>query len=223
MASSLLFFALPILAQEYIGPSPLRGFELEAQSRSKQMSINVQERRDRALVYNNRTMILVSQKVSQIKDINKQNASFKIIDELEYINLAWTNHFIEIMTGLDMALQKIRSRALKSEINGRDVSATVLAIDEAEKAISLARQEIADQAFESYIPDPAKISDLKLNNISQNALVSQFRLQFKNLRDDLFSDLTTLRDGPVKNARNSVNNALQVLQKIPAVNVDPIL
>jgi len=46
------------------------------------------------------------------------------------------------------------------------------------------------------------------------------RTQFQNLHKSLFKDLFALRDGAMKGARKSVQDALQTLSQIPKVDDD---
>jgi len=218
----LLFFVTFAYAQTFIvQTSRLHQLELEAQSRSRQMNLQVQERRARAKAQNEQMLDDLQQNINQIINHEKRDTLEKIINEMEHINLVWTNHFIRVLTQLDNALQKIKSRSEKVSANGQKISQTTAAIKKAETAIAAARTAVANQVSETYMVDITKIPQAAPTKSSQNNLVGEFRFQFKTLRNKLFSDLTLLRDGAVKDARTAVQDTLQVLLQIPNVNKEP--
>lgn len=217
-AGTLLFFVAVAYAQTYPQTSLLHNFNLGAETRSRHMNLQVSERRALVKIRTKQKLDNLEQKISQISDYSKQSAARKIIKQMEHINLVWTNRFIKVSDQLDASLQKIKSRSEKASANGQDISKTTVAIKKAEVAIATARKEAANQVSKIYMADATKIAQIASTKISQNNLVSQFRVQFKALRGILFLDLTSLRDGAVKDARISVNNALQTLSQVPDVD-----
>jgi len=163
----------------------------------------------------------MQQKISEIKDKRKMEAATKVANQLERVNTVWTGHFNNVLDHLSTVLEKVKSRAAKAAANGSDVAATNAAVQKASDAITAARTAVAAQAQKTYTVDTATITGSTSTTAGQDNLVSKLRSQFKTLREQLFSDLMGLRDGVMKDARTSVQNALQTLQQVPDVDKEP--
>jgi gas vesicle protein len=165
----------------------------------------------------------VQEKIGEILNNQKQKSAEQIVSQLEHLNEVWTDHFADVLNHLDTVLQKIKTRADKAAANSLDVSGVNTAITTAETAISKARTAIETQAKKAYTVDLTAVQkDIATTTtaIGQNKLVTNLRAQFKTLRDQLMKDLFGLRDGLVKEARTTVQNAFQALSKVPDVNED---
>ena len=160
-------------------------------------------------------------KIDAIKDQVKRTAADRIVARLDHVNQVWTDHFTNVLDKLEDILKKVQSRADKAQANGQDVSAVNIAVQNAESKIVAARSAVADQAKKTYIVDPTKLPGATSSTTSQNSLISKLRDQFKLLRDQLLKDLTTLRDGAMKDARNSVQDAASALSQVPDVDLEP--
>jgi len=207
-------------AQDIVLNSNLRQLQVQAEIRARQMNLNVDERRYRADIFNKRAMVALQEKLSQISDLKKQSDVKDILDEMVYVNLAWTNHFVLVLENLDNVLQKAKSRRDKALQNGADISQIIIDIQKAERVIETSRQNVLNQISSIYVIDPNKISLIvKGGTVTQKSLVNEFRLQLKDLRDNLFSDLSFLRDGSIRDARIGVYGAIQTLSNTPRVDI----
>jgi len=160
-------------------------------------------------------------KISEIKDSKKKEMADKIMNQINRVNQVWTNHFTNVLNRLDTVLQKVKSRVAKLPAD-RDLSALNSAISKAESAISLARSQVLEQSQKSYIVNTSTITNETSINSGQDDLVNAFRSRFKLLKDKLMSDLFSLRDGAVKDARNAVQEAFMALSKIPNVDRESV-
>ncbi len=149
----------------------------------------------------------------------------QIVNQLERLNKVWTDHFTNVLNHLDTVLQKIKTRADKASANSQDVSGVNAAIQAAETTISNARSAVEAQAKKTYTVDLTAVNSGIATTTAatgQNQLVINLRAQFKVVRDQLMKDLFGLRDGLMKDSRLAVQNALQLLSKIPKVNEEPV-
>lgn len=156
-------------------------------------------------------------RINQISDAKKRAIAQRIVDQLNHVNQVWTNHFANVLDRLDDVLQKIQSRTDKVAANGTDVSSVATAIQKAKTAIATARTAVTAQAQKTYALNLSTIPQ----GTDQGALVSQLRNQFKTLHEQLRKDLTALRDGVIKDARQAVHDALQALRQLPHVDEEP--
>ena len=221
-ASFLLLFFSSASAQTITPINRLAQLQLEADKRARQMDLGVQERRLRADYQNKIYLSALQPKLSQIADIKKQQLVKEILDELTHVNLSWTNHFISVLGQLDNVLSKIKSRQEKALLNGRDVSASTLDFKKAEKAIEAAREQVSNQVSKTYAIDELMIIvTTPEKKITQTNLVNQFRVLLKGLRDSLFTDLSAIRDGSIRDARIAVYSALKSKSQIPGIHAEP--
>ncbi len=160
----------------------------------------------------------IQQKTSKIREQRKKDAANRIANQLNHINEVWTDHFTNVLDKLDAVLQKIKSRTEKAAENGQDVSSINTAIQKAETAIASARTAVLNQAQKTYNVDSNRVTDANSTEASQNSLVSQLRTQFRVLKDQLREDLTSLRDGVMKDARNVVHDTFQALRQVRKVD-----
>ena len=190
-------------------------------NRGSQYQQEIQQIREQALTQIKQLRDNMLLKIGQIKDQRKQQAATKIANQLSHTNEVWTDHMTNVLDRLDAILQKIKSRADKAQANGQDITAITTAINNAESKITAARSAVADQAKKTYVVDTSSITGATSTTSGQNSLVSKLRTQFMSLRDQLFKDLTSLRDGAMKDARQSVQDAFQALSQVPNVDKEP--
>lgn len=201
--------------------SGLEEFRKQAEERAQKISEYVQKERDEAQGKVKERRKDLREKIGRIKDGKKQEAANKIASQMEHINQVWINHFINVLDRLDGVLQKIKSRVEKLASSGTDVSSTNAAIVKAEIAIATARTAVAAQAQKTYVVDITIMTQNTSTTAEQNSLVGDLRKKFKELKDQLFADLTALRDGVMKAARIAVHDALKTLPKSPNVDREP--
>ena len=139
------------------------------------------------------------EKLAEIRDAQKQRIVERIADQLEQINVRWTNHFDNVLSRLSEILAKIGTRADKLEEAGKDVASVRDAIFDAQAVIDNAQDAVNSQAVNSYI---IEISDEE-----------GLRDDVKAVRDQLHDDLTATRD-VVKGARQAVHDAFQALKDV---------
>lgn len=218
VATSLLLSAGFALAQT---PTRLEELREAAEARAQKARGEVQGRRDEAQVKIKEHRENVRERIAQIKDQQKQKAAEKITNQMDHINDVWTNHFVNVLDRLDAVLQKIKSRTEKAGANGADVSGVNTAIASAETAIATARTAVALQAEKTYVPTIPSLTENTSTTIGQDNLVGELRKSFKELRNQLFADLTALRDGVMKDTRIAVKDAARALSQIPHVDEEP--
>lgn len=162
------------------------------------------------------------QRVTDIRDKAKQEMAAKIAEQFEKLNEKWTDRFTEQLDRLGEILLKMQERADIAATNGKDVSATSAAIQSAKTAIATAQTAVAAQAAKAYVLNASavKTAVATTTDAGQENLMKGLRTQFQSLHKTLFKDLFALRDGPMKDARGAVQNALQTLGKIPKVDDD---
>lgn len=153
-------------------------------------------------------------RIDAVKDQAKRTAANNIVDRINHVNQVWTNHFMRVLDHLSAVLEKIKSRAQKAADNGNDVASVNAAIQKATDAIATAKTAVQAQAQKEYVIDTATIAAPANTTAGQTNLVVRLREQFKTLRDQLFQDLTFVRDGVMRDARVAVQDALQALKQI---------
>jgi|GEM_PF-4804269 len=156
-------------------------------------------------------------KISAITDVARQNIALMIIGQLDHINKLAVDHFNDVLDHLDNVLSKIKSRTDKVKSSGADVSVVERSIQKAADAIAQARTAVNAQAKKSY-QNTINAQSISTNQAStsegQNNLMSSLRVQFQAARNALKTDLFTLRDGVIKNARTTVQDALRALMQV---------
>lgn len=166
----------------------------------------------------------VKNKIEQLRDEQKKNRASNIISQLEKINKTETDHFFNVLEKDSAVLVKIKARADKGVVAGRDVSAADTAIAAAQVAIDSAKVAVSLQAAKTYIIDPTTIptADATTNDsVGSNGeytTVSAFRSAFKNLHEQLKNDLKILRENSVKVAHEAIRSALNVLKNVPQID-----
>lgn len=163
-----------------------------------------------------------AQRVAEIQDKAKQKLAEKLANQFERLNKTWTDHFMNLLDRYDKIVLKMRSRASAAAGNGRDVTAADAAIQSAEVAIQTARAAVVAQVKKDYALDTSTVvaSTAITTPSGQGELMKGLRTAFQDLHRSLFKDLFALRDGPMKDARTAVQNALQELGKVPKVDDD---
>ena len=149
----------------------------------------------------------LKKRVEQIKDERKKATATRLDEQMNRLNERWTTHFTNVLNRLDDILGKIQVRADKAASLGKDVSAVKTAIDAAKAAIASARTAVEAQAKKDYT----------ITFTSEGEL----RTAFKAAKDQLHKDLTALRDGAVKAARDAVQNAARSLGGVLKVDEEP--
>ncbi len=147
------------------------------------------------------------QKVQKIKDEKKRLTAERLEEQLNKLNKRWTDHFTDVLNHLENVLAKIEIRIQKAQANDRDVAVVKAAVEKARVAIKAARDAVAAQA--------AKVYTVKFES------EDQLRAAFQAAKGQLHKDLTALRDGAMKDAKQSVQDVTQELRKIQDVDKEP--
>lgn len=194
----------------------LEELKKQAQERAKEAAAEIKEARTSAEARVKAAREEGKKRIQELKDTKKREAATKIVAQLDRINKNWTDHFTKVLDRLDAVLQKIKSRAEKAAANGKDVSMVTTAITDAQAKIDAARTAVAAQAQKTYVLDATVI--VEPDTSGQDNLMAGLRSQFKRLKEQLHKDLTTLRDGAMKDARKAVADVLLKLSNIPGVD-----
>lgn len=146
---------------------------------------------------------------------SKERVAQQLAGQLEKINKTWTDRFLRTLDRNSALLQKVQTGATTAAGHGKDVAATNAAIVAAKTAIANARTAVIAQAGKTYALTASSTADAVTTTTQngQKELVRSLQAAFKNLHTALFNDLFALRDGPMKDARKAVQNALQTLKK----------
>ena len=162
------------------------------------------------------------QRVADIKDKVKQETAQRLAKQFENINATWTDHFMQQLERYSVIVQKIQDRADIARTNGREVTATTAAIQSAKDVIEVAQTAVTAQAAKTYTLDTSTIvlTVATTTSSGQEKLIKSLRTAFQGLHTTLFKDLFALRDGPMKDVRKAVQNAIQTLSNIPRVDDD---
>lgn len=160
------------------------------------------------------------QRASEIQDKKKQQMIQKLTTQFEDLNKTWTDKFMQLLDHYDTIVQKMQSRAATAAANGKDVTAANAAIIVAENVIATTRADVAAQAAKTYVPDTSTIITTTATTTAkgQEELMRGLKSVFQGLHTALFTDLFTLRGGPMATARQAVQDALQALGKVSGIN-----
>jgi len=163
------------------------------------------------------------QKINQINDINKRYLATKIVNEMDFTNTTATDHFNNVLDQLDNVVQLIQSRSLKAASNGKDVSDVNDAVQKAEQSIETARSTVEQQSEKTYIVDITLLPKITSTQAGQNKMVSVLKTQFGINNTQLKTDISSIENGVMKNARGDTRNAFLVLAEVPEVDNQPSL
>lgn len=163
-------------------------------------------------------------KVNAIQDTRRKDEALVIIGQFGRVNTMTTDHYMDVLKRLEAVLLKVETRAAKAKRNGSDMIVVERSIQRAKDAIAQARIAVNAQAKKSYqtVMNAQNIPSAgALTPEGQNTLISAMRTQFQAARNALKEDLFALRDGPVRNARTTVHDAIKALTQIPGVDSSP--
>lgn len=144
----------------------------------------------------------LQQKLKNIKDVKKKQAVENVNDKILELNDRTTNHFLDVLTKLERALNNISSRIEKAEASGLAVSSAKTAIVDAQKAIDESKQAVKVQAEKIY-----SISITTENNL---------KVDVGKTRQSLHTDLKAVFE-TVKKAREAVHKTATTLAQIPKI------
>ncbi len=153
--------------------------------------------------------------ISKLRDEKKKQIATRLNEQLAHINVQWTDNFNNTLNRLSEIISKMELRADKAQSAGKDVSAVRTVIQNAKTAVATARTAVETQAKKIYLPCIYGVSTFgNCTFASEKDLGSAF----KAARERLKKDLSDLRDGSMKSAREAVQNALQALKGVPRVD-----
>ena len=194
----------------------LEELQAQAEKRAKDAHEKIQELYRMTEGQTQRDQQAFVQRVGFIKDRSKRMRAERIMMQFRSINTVWADHFTEVLDHLDAVLQKIQSRKEKIEAAGADVADGTIAIAEAEASISAARAAVVGQVQKAYVvssqTDEGDVQTTEI--VDEKTLLATTQNQLKQLRNQLFLDLISLRDGAMKDARDDVRAAFQALLAI---------
>lgn len=163
----------------------------------------------------------VAQRIKDIEDKAKKEAAQKIAEQFENLNKTWTDKFMNQLDKYDAIVQKMQARSSTAAAAGKDVTVANTAIGAAVTAIATAKEDVTAQAAKTYVLDTSTLPTTSTTTpAGQTKLVQELRKKFQTMHTALFKDLFALRDGPMKDARKALENALKALGKVPKVDDD---
>ncbi len=154
--------------------------------------------------------------LSAIENKVKQRLVERLTKRFAYVNKVWTTHFSKRLDRYAAILQKIQDRSDSAAANGKDVTSVNASISLAQVAIQDAHVAISVQQAKTYtldIPSVATSTTATSTPAGQTRIMQGFRTAFKSMRNQIFSDLSTLRSVSMVKVRTSVIAALQSLKK----------
>lgn len=153
-------------------------------------------------------------RLSDIRDKGKQEMAKRLAVQFDDLNLRWTNRFAETLDRYDALVEKIQVRADADAAAGTDMARATVAIQSATVAIAAARTAVLAQATKTYALDASVIPSTATSTSSgQEKIMQTLRKSFEATHKTLFKDLFALRDGPMKDARKAVQDAIQAIGK----------
>ncbi len=181
----------------------------EVKARVEENSSRMTEQREKAKA-----------RIAEIKDKTKQLEVERLIAQFDRINKARTEHFAKLLERYSVILQKVEDRATIALGKGKDVAVVTAEIASAKAAIATAKALVAAQAAKTYVINTAMVTTTTTTTArdGQEQLMKGLRTSFKALHSQLKGDLTTLRDGVMKDARKAVQDAVQTIGKVLKVD-----
>ena len=160
----------------------------------------------------------VQRHISAIENKAKQRLVERLTKRFAYVNKVWTTHFSKRLDRYAAILQKIQDRSDSTAANGKDMTIVNTSINLAQVAIQNANIAISIQQAKTYTLDiPSDYTSATETATStpagQTRIMQGFRTAFKSMRNQIFSDLSTLRSVSMVKVRTSVIAALQSLKK----------
>lgn len=149
----------------------------------------------------------LKKKIDGLRDEKKKERAKRLDEQLNRLNERWTTHFTNVLSRLESVLGKIKIRKDKAASLGKDLTAVDTAIAAAESVIASTRSAVEAQAQKDYT----------VTFTSEEQLKEAFRAAKKQLHQDL----TSLRDGAMKSARNAVHDVQRALAGVPKVDEEP--
>ena len=157
--------------------------------------------------------------LGDIADKQKQEMASRLATQADQINKQWVGHFINVLDRYDAILGKIQERADIAASGGKDVSGATTALIAAKTAVASARTAVEAQAAKTYTVDTSTLPTTATSTpTGQTKLIQSLRSAILAVHKALFKDLTTLRSGPMTDARKTVQKAIQALTAVK--NVD---
>lgn len=159
----------------------------------------IQSRREQASAAAKLRRETFKKKVEALKDERKKLAVERIDERLETVNENRTNRFTQVIDKLQDILDRVSKKAEGLKTAGKDTTVLDKAIQDAQKAIDLAKASVTTQAGKTYILEVPNETVLK---VSVGATVSKFR-----------KDLA-ITHKTVVNARQAVHQAVRELARL---------
>lgn len=147
------------------------------------------------------------EEIKLVKDETKKIATENIIDNVQSLNIKFTNNLSDKINQIENVLISIESRIAKAETNGIDVTLIKTSIEKAKEAITLARNSVSIQTNKVY----------DVNITGETTL----KTEMKNLRELFKKDIKSLNE-QVKLAHVAVKNTAEALAQIPKIDQEEI-
>lgn len=137
-------------------------------------------------------------RVTKIRDENKQDIARRLRDQLQRLNERFTKHFIEVLEKLDAVVARIEERRARAEARGVVTTEVTTALETAKSKLAAARTAVTAQA--------GKVYDITFD-------ATQPKTAFKAVQEQLRADLKVVRE-IVFAARDAVHDAAVALGKV---------
>jgi membrane-associated HD superfamily phosphohydrolase len=189
-----------VLLSNVLAPSTVRDASDAAAQRRQGRLEEVRMRRQEAVENAQTQREEFQEKVNQIRSEAKQRVLSNLAERFTSVNEKWVNHWTRVLSRFSEILDKMAARIEHiGEQTGKDITAAMTAIGEAEAAIATAQEAVAAQAGKTYVPE---IDDEATVGVNVRDLVSQFKADLKE----------TL--GHVQVARRAMTDALSSMKTL---------
>lgn len=139
----------------------------------------------------------LKEKLTVVKDERKRKIMEKIDERMDALNQKMTDHFLLVLDKLEDVLERIKQRAEQAEKErGWNVAVVRQKIDEATRAITLAREAVREQAGKTYTPEVESEKEAKQS--------------IREIRQALHGDLALVKK-QIKTAKKAIQEAVKAL------------
>ena len=185
----------------------------QIEERKEELKARMEEKRQELKDQMEQKREELKQRLEKIRDERKKEVVERINGQIDELNERLTNHYMNVLEKLGGLLVRIAERADDAEERGVDVSAVRTAIDEANSAITNAKEAIEVQSGKTYTIEVTTEEELRSD-------VGRARQAF---HDDIVSVRETIKAAhdAVRNVATMLANSIKAFIPAPEVSESP--